>query len=215
MNYPQLQPGDVFLFDGGKPDPLVPRAISRFQARIFADESSAVRWRHVGILDRNLQVWDAMPSLNVRARPLREVLVGVGRLCVVRPKKPVDPDRLSEGLLEFSRGQYKIFASDTGGELAKRLLDRLPKKGKKRAKARRQVPNPNFVICSTFVTYVLRYTTGYNFLKHCAVQVPGDFAVDKDFAFLELEWCRLDFQPAVQPSTVPPPPLNEVGGSPS
>ncbi|MCS3729715.1 hypothetical protein [Bradyrhizobium betae] len=134
MNYPQLQPGDVFLFDGGKPDPLLPRAIPRFQARIFGDEANVIKWRHVGILDRNFQVWDAMPSLNVRARPLREVLVDVGRICVVRPKKPIDPDRLSEGLLEFSRGQYRIFTSDTAGELVKRLLVRLPVKERSSSK---------------------------------------------------------------------------------
>src|SRR4051812_22609478 len=72
INYPDLHAGDVFLFSTGKPDPLFRNVIEPFQEAVFNSRDVA-RWRHVGILDQNYLVWDAMPKLDVRSRPLREI----------------------------------------------------------------------------------------------------------------------------------------------
>ena len=186
LNVNDLRGGDVFLFrrpDGGSwwkwADP-----IERYQSLLLTKE--AARWRHVAILDGNFLVWDAMPKLDVRVRPLREVLRENQTITVVRPKAIIDPNRLSTSLLMFSDHDYRMFRLDTGGALANRLIYRLAP-DQKQAKA----PEEGSVICSIFVSNVLRRCTTAPFFRPLAITVPGDFAQDAMFDPVPIDWCRI------------------------
>jgi hypothetical protein len=97
LNVHDLQPGDVFLFRSPDSWTASIRArfnlIVRYQAAILDADHSV--WTHVGILDDNFQVWDAMPHLNVRCRSLREVLRERRIITVRRPLAQIDPVRLA------------------------------------------------------------------------------------------------------------------------
>lgn len=186
INIHDLRPGDVFLFR--RPEGLVAGIASRldvivkYQAAILAPENSL--WRHVGILDDNYQVWDAMPKLDVRSRPLREVLRDKATITIRRPQVEIDPIRLRTSLLSFSNHDYRIFRIETGGHLASRLLART-------SGTKVGTPTDGAVICSTFVSHVLRRTTTQPFFRSLPVVVPGDYASDKMFETVLIQWCRI------------------------
>lgn len=184
INYRDLQPGDVILFDTDKFDPLMMPAIAVYQNQIFKNTRIA-RWRHVGILDDNFQVWDAMPKLDVRVRPLREVLSSLSRICVRRPLKNIDADLLRDALMQLSsKSKYK-FNIDYGKGLATRLRKRIP-------------PNKSItrsmtsdVICSEFVDRVLLRATKHQFFEKLPIVVPADYFVDDEFETINLHWCHM------------------------
>jgi hypothetical protein len=197
LNYIDLKPGDVILFDVGKFDPLVTPAIARYQNRIFGNPDTA-RWKHVGILDDNFQVWDAMPELNVRVRPLREILVPLSRICIRRSLQEIDVHRLRDSLIKLSSANEYKFSIHTGGALLSRLRARVDQghleKGLK----------SNKVICSMFVANVLRRATLHPYFKKLPIVLPGDFmASDNEFRTVELEWCCIEKPVAPQPDVQP------------
>ena len=189
INVHDLRPGDVFLFR--RPDGWVANIRSRFdvivryQEAILAPEHSC--WTHVGILDDNFQVWDAMPRLNVRCKSLREVLREGQVISIRRPRVDVDPIRLRTSLLMFSNHDYRIFRLETGGHLAARLIARAHDENNK-------PPADGAVICSTFVAHVLRRTTTRPFFRQLPVVVPGDFAQDDMFQDVPLYWCKISYE---------------------
>jgi hypothetical protein len=186
LNIHDLRAGDVFLYR--RPDGWAASLQSRFdviiryQAAILKAENSV--WTHVGVLDDNLQVWDAMPRLNVRSRPLREVLREKTILSIRRPLVSIDPVRLRTSLLNFSNHDYRVFRIETGGQLASRLLART-------ADGRGAVPAEGALICSTFVAHVLRRTAIHPFFRSLPIVVPGDFAQDEAFELVSIAWCKI------------------------
>lgn len=185
INYLDLLPGDVILFDAGKFDPLVLPAIARYQNEVFHDLNVA-KWKHVGILDDNLQVWDAMPGLDVRVRPLREILVPLSRICVRRPCVPVPVDELRDSLVRLSSVSTYRFGLDTGRGLASRLRARVDDRVRPTAVESKRV------ICSVFVSNVLRRATKHPFFRSLPIVLPGDFVVDDQFTTVDLDWCCID-----------------------
>jgi hypothetical protein len=201
INYRDLQPGDVILFDMGKFDPLKTPAIARYQEKVLENKNDA-RWKHVGILDENFLIWDAMPSLNVRSRTLHEVLKPLSRICARRPLIPIDVDRLRDGLLALSNDTKYKFSPRKTAALAVRLL-------RKRLPTKRWIPDfaPAKVVCSEFVGHVLWRATGGNdgghvFVEKQPIIIPGDFASDPEFRTIELEWCCMEKK--VTPRPQPP-----------
>lgn len=201
VNYLDLLPGDVILFDTGKFDPILTPSISRYQEQVLKDKNDA-RWKHVGILDDNLLVWDAMPSLDVRSRPLREVLTPLSRICIRRSRIVIDVDKLRDALLQVSNTTQYRFATKINAALALRLLTK--RLGKRKWKAEF---TPKKVVCSIFVATVLWRATGHDFIPDVPIVVPGDFASDPDFQAIEVEWCCME-----KPT---PPPKPEANAQPS
>jgi hypothetical protein len=138
--------------------------IVRYQAALLPVD--AARWRHVGVLDDHFQVWDAMPKLNVRSRPLREVLRERTVIAITRPQVPVDPVRLRTTLLMFSNHDYRMSV--------------VPKRSAEGA-----------VICSIFASNVLRRTTRAALFRSLPIVVPGDFAHDPMFKPAPINWCQI------------------------
>jgi hypothetical protein len=185
INYPDILPGDVVLFDVDKFDPLVTPVIAAYQNEIFGDPNIA-RWRHVGIMDDNFQVWDAMPALDVRVRPLREVLNALARVCVRRPVAPIDADLLRDSLMQMSSKSTYKFNYDTGRGLVNRLRRRA---GTNEATAKAVSGD---VICSNFVERVLFRATGKEFFKKLPIVLPADYMVHAQFRAIDLHWCCMD-----------------------
>jgi hypothetical protein len=181
LNFTDLKAGDIILYREQAEDRFDP--IVAYQ--LFLHESLAARWRHVGILDGQMLVWDAMPKLNVRCRPLRDWITEPGCLSFFRPKCPVDPMRLGTSLLMFSNYQWRIFRLDTGGQLVWRLLRRVG------AETGGFVPPDNSVVCSTFVSSVLRRATQQPFFRSHIVVTPADFADDEMFEPVAVAWRRV------------------------
>jgi hypothetical protein len=181
LNFTDLKAGDVVLYREQAEDRFDP--IVAYQ--LLLHDSQAARWRHIGILDGQMLVWDAMPKLNVRCRPLRDWIAEPGCLSVFRPNCPVDPVRLATSLLMFSNHEYRFFKLDTGGQLVWRLLRRAS------AEPGSFVPPENSVVCSTFVYSVLRRATGQPFFRPLIVVTPADFADDQMFEPVAIAWRRV------------------------
>jgi hypothetical protein len=185
INYPDLRPGDVILFDMDKFDPLFTPMIAVYQSEIFKD-SKIARWRHVGILDDNYQVWDAMPGLDVRVRPLREVLSALSRVCVRRPVSPIDVNLLRDSLMQISSKSKYRFNYDTG----KGLVSRLRKRGDTTSMTAKAISGD--VICSNFVEKVLWRASGKVFFSKLPIVLPADYMVSREFRSVDLHWCCMD-----------------------
>ena len=198
INFDELQPGDVILSRGARPSISIGDAIVAYQKVVLAAQYPWIAeghahavWTHVALLDENHQVWDAMPGLNVRARPLREVLRENGTISVRRSQIYIDPGQLSSSLLHFSNETYRIFKLETGGSLAARFVARRSRALNGDAHSTRAMPSDKSVICSTFVSSVLRHATQTGFFRELEVVVPGDFSADRMFAPVGLRWCRI------------------------
>ncbi|MDP4022226.1 hypothetical protein Q8W71_06305 [Methylobacterium sp. NEAU 140] len=180
LNVADIRAGDVIIQSRPSIDQLNP--VYRYQRLLFG--ADVARWTHCGIIDENLTVWDAMPGAHVRSRPLRVLLSESHRLKIVRPVIPPAPVGLRTSLLQFSNHQYSVFSVETVGRLGARLARAGP------------WPNPatndGTVMCSLFVSDVLRRSTRHGFFRQLPIAVPADFATDADFTDVPLHWCAAE-----------------------
>lgn len=210
-NIHEWRAGDVVLFGGERAasDPIV-----GYQRLLF--DPAHARWTHVGILDADMMIWDAMPSEHVRCRPVRDVVAELGQIILRRlAGAPVDAERLSASLRKFSQDEYRIYRVKMGALLLERLRAAKGDGGAFEARARNQrtsreplaggaregLPDPNEtallnerqVICSSFVQKVLSQTIGKIVGPQYPIYLPADFARDPDFDTVPLRWIRPAF----------------------
>lgn len=190
INVNDIKAGDVVAFSAIRSGfvPFFVDPIISYQKAVLAAEHAT--WSHVGIIDQNFIVWDAMPQANVRRRPLAEVLREKRVIRILRPYVEIDAGMLEKALIFFSNDAYSLFKAETGGRLAARLLRE--QTDKILASTPMVLPAESVVICSSFVSKVLRRASRYPFFSQLPVTVPADFIASGDFAPIPLAWKRID-----------------------
>ena len=190
-----LAAGDVVLFR--KRSNIKHAFIAEFQNRV-AGRSTVMRtasndawaWTHVGILDENLNVWDATAAANVVQTPLRQVIEIGDCLAFRRFSHGIDDGefagRLRTALLRFSRARYRL--RHFAGALVESAFPHIGAIGKTLETARRLVDrrdrrvidgieaNWAQVICSVFVEDVLTAALGEPTLPQVHTPLPMHFA---------------------------------------
>lgn len=182
INVGDIRAGDVFLVGRASATNRFKNPVYRYQRLLF--DADTAQWTHCAVIDENLTVWDAMPSADVRSRPLRELLREAHRLRLVRPAVAPDPTLLRTSLLQFSNHSYRVLDIATLGRLGARLA--------RAGTWANPVTDDRTVMCSLFVSNVLRRSTKHGYFRRLPVVIPADFAADRDFADVPLHWCHAE-----------------------
>ncbi len=177
-----LQAGDVVLSRNDENPSKGTSFIHAYQKQVCRDPHW--RWTHVGIVDQQYRIWDAMPNSKIRTITVTQVLRDATHIKVVRPRHPVPGDRLDDALHKFSESEYRMDL-ETSGRLGLRLNAVSPTGQTFTAKDDRNT------ICSIFVQNVLRHATGENWLAEHLIAVPADFSQSDEFCEVGLTLQKL------------------------
>lgn len=186
-----LAAGDVVLFRGGGKR-VSHKVIRAFQRRVAAQAGLAPEvadWVHVGVLDSNLNVWDATDAGDIRQTPLREVLAKGDtisfRRCAAVPQAPTSEKLVDAALLRFSEATYDLmhFVGPLAdllfpglgllGQPIEAIRSMLPARGKKVVADLESEYRK--VICSVFVSEVLGAAVGGSVQPTVLTPLPMDF----------------------------------------
>jgi hypothetical protein len=189
IDFEKLRAGDVVLFRSQHTADVISNLLIEKYQGVFTVPSAAF-WTHVGILDADLCVWDAVPNKNVRTRVLRDILSEKSMISFWRPAFEIDVNKLTSSILAFSNMPYSIFNISTGG----RLLARLARAGYSGYQL--LATNDESVICSLYVHQVLKRSSGKNLFPNLPIVTPSDFASISEFRLIELRWQKCKFETA-------------------
>lgn len=186
-----LTAGDVVLFRRGSKR-VSHKVIRSFQRRVAVRSGlspEVADWVHVGVLDSNLNVWDATDAGDIRQTPLREVLAKGDtisfRRCASVPQAPTSEKLVDAALLRFSEARYDLM--HFVGPLADLLFPGLGLLGEPIEAIRSAIPargkrvvadlesEYRKVICSVFVSEVLGAAIGGSVQPTVLTPLPMDF----------------------------------------
>lgn len=184
-----LTAGDVVLFRRGSKR-ASHKVIYAFQRRVASQTGLApdiADWVHVGVLDSNLNVWDATDAGDIRQTPLREVLAKGDTISFRRCASvaPTSDKLVDAALLRFSEARYDLM--HFVGPLADRAFPGLGLLGRPIEAIRSAIPargkkvvadlesEYRKVICSVFVSEVLGAAIGGSVQPTVLTPLPMDF----------------------------------------
>jgi hypothetical protein len=174
INLEDLRCGDVILYDGStKTHP-----VSTIQRVRFSAHHSLTT--HVGIFDDSLTIWEANPNKNVSLSSISDLIRSDKRISVKRPIVQIECRNLSKNLLDLANSTYRV---DFNLGLSSFM-------GPSGSVEKTGLP-PKYVVCSTFVSYVLRRTTKASFFHDVLTVFPAHFASSDQFVDIPIRWQRI------------------------